>query len=391
MQEYYLLQIQEITEDAVEGAKTYELMFTWSDTCCIDKSSSSELDEAIRSMFRWYRNATTCFVHLAQTSSLDDLQFDEWFERGWTLQELLAPRVTKFFSAEWQPLVDGPNDKTNKELLQIISAATHCPEHALRGYTPGPFYVGRRMTWAARRKTTRGEDMAYALMGIFDVTLQTAYGEGAERAFCRLIEKLMLANGNMSVLNWAGKPASSHSSRAFPSSPRSYLGHPEYNFERKLDISIPSLGLRIPLLVLPLKKPRSLGRTKDGTVRVELSFSDERISSVVDPITVALLRGEIIKNRDLAIGVFNYMPPYGNQVTGHPGIRPWSTGYLLSRRQTPDISQEDIQLGMKAKDDLRFYGWKKISTATFICFTVKSVQRGEVMIMDKEFLEVVHL
>ncbi|KAI8681067.1 HET domain-containing protein [Fusarium keratoplasticum] len=158
-------------------------MLAWSDTCCIDKSSSAELDEAIRSMFRWYRNSSICFIHLARTTSLEDLQSDEWFVRGWTLQELLAPRVTKFFDKDWHPLVDGSNHKENSEILQHVIAATRCPEHALRDFTPGPFSVGGRMIWAARRKTTRGEDMAYSMMGIFDVTLQTAYGEGAERAF----------------------------------------------------------------------------------------------------------------------------------------------------------------------------------------------------------------
>ena len=94
-------------------ARTHEIMFAWSDTCCIDKGSSAEIDEAIRSMFRWYRTSSICFVHLAQTTSLEDLQSDEWFERGWTLQELLAPRVTKFFDKDWHPLVDGPNHKQN--------------------------------------------------------------------------------------------------------------------------------------------------------------------------------------------------------------------------------------------------------------------------------------
>ncbi|KAL2669985.1 hypothetical protein Neosp_014864 [[Neocosmospora] mangrovei] len=290
-------------------ARTHEIMFAWSDTCCIDKSSSAEIDEAIRSMFRWYRNSSICFVHLAQTTSLEDLQSDEWFERGWTLQELIAPRVTKFFDKDWHPLVDGPNHKENPEMLQHVIAATRCPENALRDYKPGPYYVGARMTWAARRKTTRGEDMAYSMMGIFDVTLQTAYGEGAERAFVRLIEKIMLASGNQSVLNWIGKPAASHSSKAFPSSPRSYLGQTGYNSSRKLDMSITSIGLRIPLLLLSLNKPRHLGVTKDDHQRFRFSLSDERISSLVNPITVTIWKGWFRKGQDWALGVYNYIPP----------------------------------------------------------------------------------
>ncbi|RSL45363.1 hypothetical protein CEP54_014288 [Fusarium duplospermum] len=372
-------------------ARTHEIMFAWSDTCCIDKSSSAEIDEAIRSMFRWYRNSSICFVHLAQTTSLEDLQADEWFERGWTLQELLAPRVTKFFDKDWHPLVDGPNHKGNPEILQHVIAATRCPEHALRDFNPGPFCVGRRMTWAARRKTTRGEDMAYSLMGIFDVTLQTAYGEGAERAFVRLVEKIMLSNGNQSVLDWAGKPAASHSSKAFPSSPRSYLGQTEYNLHRKLDMSMTSIGLRIPLLLLPLNKPRFLGRTKDDHHRVKVSLSDERVSSLVNPVTVVILKGLFVKDQDWALGVYNYMPPYGIRYNGHPGIRAQSVAYLLCRKSAPDIGGTQVEHGMKAKDDFRFYGWRKISTTNFITFTVKSIKEDEVMVVDKDFLEVVHL
>ncbi|UPK97392.1 hypothetical protein LCI18_008327 [Fusarium solani-melongenae] len=372
-------------------ARTHEIMFAWSDTCCIDKSSSAELDEAIRSMFRWYRNSSICFVHLAQTTSIEDLQSDEWFERGWTLQELLAPRVTKFFDKDWHPLVDGSNHKENREILQHVIAATRCPEQALRDFTPGPFRVGWRMLWAARRKTTRGEDMAYSMMGIFDVTLQTAYGEGAERAFVRLIEKIMLSSGNQSVLDWTGKPAASHSSKAFPSSPRSYLGQVGYNSARKLEMSITSIGLRIPLLMLPLNKPKLIGRTKDDHPRVKFSLSDERISSLVKPITVIIWKGWFRARQDWALGVYNYIPPYGIRYNGLPGIRAQSVAYLLCRQGAPDIGDAQAQHGMKAKDDFLFYGWIKVPTTHFITFTVNSINENEVMVMDKDFLEVVHL
>ncbi|KAM0418808.1 hypothetical protein ACHAPT_012249 [Fusarium lateritium] len=314
-------------------------MFAWSDTCCVDKSSSCELDEAIRSMFRWYRNATICFVHFAQTTSLDDLHSDEWFDAA----------SNQVLNKDWHPLVDGPNDKENQAILQLLSAATNCPEHALRQSAPEPFYVGRLMTRAARRKTTRGEDIAFSLTGIFDVTLQTAHGEGAERAFCRLIEKIMLSSGNTPVLNWAGKPASSHSSKAYPAFRRNYLGNPEYNSSRRLDTSMTSIGLRIPLLVLPLNKPRLLGRAKDGDLRLELSFSDERISSIADPITVSVLKGGFAKCQNWALGVYNYVPPYGMQVTGHLGIRPMFTAYLVSFREAPDGGDAPAQHGMGPK------------------------------------------
>ncbi|KAF4959078.1 hypothetical protein FGADI_1956 [Fusarium gaditjirri] len=366
-----------------EIVRSYEIMFAWSDTCCIDKSSSSELDESIRSMFRWYRNSTTCLVHLAQTTSINDLSSDEWFERGWTLQELLAPIVTKLFNKNWRPLADGPNDKNNDEVLDHLCVASGCPEKSLRGFVPGPFYVAPRMSWAARRKTTRGEDMAYSLMGIFDVTMQTMYGEGAERAFCRLIEKIMISNGNTSVLNWAGKPAVSHSSRAFPSSPRNYLGHPHVNCIRKLDISITSLGLRIPLVLLPLGEPNLLERAGGSHTRVEFSISGddsrEALPSIHQPIIVDILKGWSIKQQKWALGVFNYMPPYGNRATPRPGLRQSSIAYLLSRRETPSSNADHPVVN----DDLRFYGWRKVPTATFVRFVVEGIQRDEVIMVLK--------
>ncbi|KIJ60077.1 hypothetical protein HYDPIDRAFT_99568, partial [Hydnomerulius pinastri MD-312] len=190
---------------ACRVANNYGFDFVWSDTCCIDKTSSSELDESIRSMFRWYRNSSMCIVYVAQSSSIADLGRDEWFERGWTLQELLAPRKMKFFGANWKPLTNLSNDKdTNSPVLFAISLTTNISIRDLCYFTPKPSAVDQRMTWAAKRKTTRGEDVAYSLMGMFDVGLQIAYGEGAQRAFCRLIEAIMQANGNTSVLNWAG-------------------------------------------------------------------------------------------------------------------------------------------------------------------------------------------
>jgi hypothetical protein len=53
------------TEDVLRKAKEYDAKFAWSDTCCIGKSSNTDLDEPIRSMFRWYKRSATCTVHVA--------------------------------------------------------------------------------------------------------------------------------------------------------------------------------------------------------------------------------------------------------------------------------------------------------------------------------------
>ncbi|EIW76438.1 hypothetical protein CONPUDRAFT_18351, partial [Coniophora puteana RWD-64-598 SS2] len=189
------------------------IQFAWIDTCCIDKTSSTELDESIRSMFRWYLNAAVCIIHLAQTTSINDMVGDEWFRRGWTLQELLAPKKIHFFDRQWRRLTSTENsaqdnDKDeNSEVLAVASKATGIPLAELCEFNPSPSQVDVRMSWASKRDVTRGEDTAYSLMGLFDVSISTAYGEGADRAFCRLVEAVMLAGGDPSVLNWSGDPA----------------------------------------------------------------------------------------------------------------------------------------------------------------------------------------
>ncbi|EIW76435.1 hypothetical protein CONPUDRAFT_131062 [Coniophora puteana RWD-64-598 SS2] len=209
--------------------------FSWIDTCCIDKTSSAELDESIRSMFRWYRNSSVCIIHLAQTSSVMDMEKDEWFRRGWTLQELLAPRKIQFFDADWTRLGStmGNDKDEGSETLRVASSVTGISVPELCDFHPFPSMVDKRMPWAANRDVTRGEDTAYSLMGIYDVSIPTAYGEGADRAFCRLIEAIMMAGGDPSVLNWSGSPAAHHATQCFPASPRSYLNHSTWRLQAK--------------------------------------------------------------------------------------------------------------------------------------------------------------
>ncbi|KAF2844758.1 HET-domain-containing protein [Plenodomus tracheiphilus IPT5] len=170
------------------------LEFFWVDTCCIDKSSSAELSEAITSMFQWYSMAEKCYVYLSDVSIGScvgkDLsfkhnwrlafQFSKWFTRGWTLQELLAPLSVEFFSAEGKRL--GGKDSLEREINNITGISVQ----ALRGTPLSEFSIGERMSWAERRKTKREEDAAYALLGIFGISMVSNYGEGQKRAFVRL-------------------------------------------------------------------------------------------------------------------------------------------------------------------------------------------------------------
>ncbi|KIJ11861.1 hypothetical protein PAXINDRAFT_24901, partial [Paxillus involutus ATCC 200175] len=171
-------------------ANSYGCLFAWTDTCCINKESSTELEEAIRSMFRWYSNAHVCIAYLADSSSPEDFKNDVWFTRGWTLQELLAPKMVRFFGAGWQYLGDRDDIGNGGKFTALISAVTTIPVVDLQRFRPGRDRVHEKMRWAARRKTTRVEDVAYCLLGIFDVSLTVAYGEG-KQAWTRLMEAII--------------------------------------------------------------------------------------------------------------------------------------------------------------------------------------------------------
>ena len=173
------------------------LQYFWVDTCCIDKSSSAELSEAINSMFRWYQNADKCYVYLSDVSTAEHttnahlpvtwetaFQKSRWFTRGWTLQELIAPVSVEFFSEE------GDRLGSKESLEQQIHETTDIAIEALRGRPLTDFEIEARFSWANHRKTKRPEDKAYSLLGIFDIHMPLLYGEGQEKALVRLRKKI---------------------------------------------------------------------------------------------------------------------------------------------------------------------------------------------------------
>jgi hypothetical protein len=171
-----------------EQARRDGLRYFWVDTCCIDKSTSEEVQTSINSMFRWYRDAARCYVYMSDVSTSDEAQdswepafrASEWFKRGWTLQELVAPTSVEFFTTDGRRLGD------KMSLKQQIHEITGIALPALEGTSLCQFDVEERFKWAAKRQTTREEDWAYCLLGIFDVFMPLIYGEGKERATCRL-------------------------------------------------------------------------------------------------------------------------------------------------------------------------------------------------------------
>ncbi|KAK4463247.1 vegetative incompatibility protein HET-E-1 [Cladorrhinum samala] len=177
--------------------------YIWIDTCCIDKSSSVELSEAINSMFQWYRDAAICYAFLSDVPSSEDPAQDgssfarsRWFTRAWTLQELLAPAEVIFVGSDWREI------GTKKSLGQLVSRITCVSEQALEERRWPEYSVAQKMSWAVGRQATRPEDEAYCLMGLFDVNMPMLYGEG-RKAFARLQEEILKQSNDQSIFAWS--------------------------------------------------------------------------------------------------------------------------------------------------------------------------------------------
>ncbi|KAF2758951.1 HET-domain-containing protein, partial [Pseudovirgaria hyperparasitica] len=182
------------------------LDWVWVDTCCIDKKSSAELSEAINSMFDWYRCSTLCYAYLSDIEGDAGISESRWFTRGWTLQELIAPNNLMFYSRKWRKL------GSRYDRAEEVSSRTKIGVEFLNREGPGinpadvrqnlkKASVAYKMSWASDRTTTRIEDNAYSLLGIFQVNMPLLYGEG-NRAFGRLQEEIMRISDDQSMLAW---------------------------------------------------------------------------------------------------------------------------------------------------------------------------------------------
>lgn len=272
-------------------AAEHGISYIWIDTCCIDKRSSSELSEAINSMFTWYKNSEVCYAYL------EDVHFDgsdfanaRWFTRGWTLQKLIAPGKVFFYSANWTRLgykSYGELHHSGQNLLPQISRITGIDERALEKsrFLPA-FSIARRMSWASQRETTRIEDEAYCLMGIFGINMPLLYGEGRD-AFVRLQEEIMKTSTDHSLFAWTANSW-------FPTVPEGLFARSASDFKNAADIVaigddldpyvLTNKGLAIRLPLLETKGSRGSAKTigilNCFRVGVELAFFGIELSAI---------------------------------------------------------------------------------------------------------------
>jgi hypothetical protein len=189
----------------------------WIDTCCIDKSSSAELQEAINSMFKYYRDSSICIAYLADVPAAGSgytgqewatlFEASRWFKRAWTLQELLAPEAVHFWDREWTS-----EQGTKQSLVNLIFEATQINRPASIYFHRTRYYAVDILSWAAKRQCSRPEDEAYALMGLLNINIPLLYGEGS-RALQRLQQEILDTNDDESVLVWKLPPSAPASAR----------------------------------------------------------------------------------------------------------------------------------------------------------------------------------
>jgi hypothetical protein len=190
------------TRRCCEIAAADRFEYCWVDTCCIDKTSSAELSEAINSMYKWYRVADVCYVYLADvhaslgTKATRAFRNSTWFTRGWTLQELISPLSVIFFNKNWGEI--GTKDSMKSQICNTtkINEEVLADAHAMHGLS-----VAQKMSWASKRETTREEDIAYCLLGIFGVSMPMLYGEG-DYAFIRLQEEIIKNTNDHTIFAW---------------------------------------------------------------------------------------------------------------------------------------------------------------------------------------------
>ncbi|KAI1741213.1 heterokaryon incompatibility protein-domain-containing protein [Xylaria scruposa] len=365
--------------------------YIWIDTCCIDKSSSAELTEAINSMYAWYADSGKCFAYLSDfapskpESSNTGKQFSlsRWFSRGWTLQELIAPENLEFYDSSWTlygskaslcadiAYITGINEKVlcaaGPALRDLLSAIPVC----------------QKISWAAGRVTQRPEDVAYSLLGIFGVHMPLIYGEGTN-AFARLQKEIIESTNDLTLLAWKAPE------RVFPVHvpPSEYFSvlapSPEYFAESKdivlsqllsynPDFSMTNKGLQITTALPTVDRPKqtimSLHCHREGKPQEPLGIylwdiggniysrvlpdvipiETEGEISVETPIFLRTQPGHSDVSNSVLLRGYNFVFKFTHRAAMGKSVRPLST--------YPDKRWVE-NFGFRARDKFSFIGVK---------------------------------
>ncbi|KAF5347667.1 hypothetical protein D9758_014873 [Tetrapyrgos nigripes] len=208
--------------------------YIWNDTCCIDKESSAELTESLNSMFKYYEDSSLCVAFISDVSSSmaeetarkEEFKQSRWFSRGWTLQELIAPADIVFVDRSWVEI----GLKSDPDMEDLIREATGISSEALENPFSPKISVAAKMSWAASRETTREEDMAYCLIGLFRVNMPPMYGEGSYNAFLRLQLEVIKLYKDRSIFAWKSYRDNLTHRGLLANSPREFLGRGSVQF-----------------------------------------------------------------------------------------------------------------------------------------------------------------
>ncbi|KAI5992102.1 hypothetical protein EDD15DRAFT_2368366 [Pisolithus albus] len=318
-----------------------DYLWAWSDTCCIDQHSSAELQQTIGSMFAWYRRSALTVVYLSDVPDTGSLGSSEWFRRGWTLQELLAPRTILFYTQNWTLYknLTSANHKEDAAVLAELARETGIEPRFLTDFCPGVDNARSRLQWASSRLTTQPEDIAYSLFGIFNLHLPVLYGESAEHALFRLLTEIVSRSGDISVLDWVGESSPFHS--CFPAHIKYYQCLPPHPYatEQPMAISegLSSCEILPDIPGSPTVQPVQ-SRTPDSNVLSE-------VHDIHSPARVPLAR---FFGRLLALPCI----PYQVIATQLKGADPSTPNYTYSI-QASGLTPLDIALSVKLEDITR--------------------------------------
>ncbi|KAI9569843.1 hypothetical protein HD554DRAFT_2327802 [Boletus coccyginus] len=183
--------------------------WAWSDTCCIDKTISTVLNQSLKMMYKWYESSAATLILLASVespSALGDLTNSIWMTRAWTAQELLAAKVIRFYTRDWQPYLGDTraNHKKSPEIMQELANAIGIARETILAFNPDNLSVREKLRIASGRNATVEEDIAYSLIGIFKSDIRPDYGEG-DAALGHLLEEIVARSGEVTVIAWTGK------------------------------------------------------------------------------------------------------------------------------------------------------------------------------------------